>query len=157
MQVALLRRAVAAASGRWLGVSPPRRERAEDRVEVLDDLALAADHQAVTALETQHPAAHAGIDVVNALARELPGAPDVVDVIRIAAVDHDVARREQRRERVERPVHDRRRNHQPNGAGRRQAAHEILERRGAGRAFRFQLIHVGVIFVEPNALVPAAH
>jgi hypothetical protein len=45
------------------------------------DRRLAADHHAVTALQAPHAAARADVDVVNALRRQLLGAPDVVDVV----------------------------------------------------------------------------
>src|SRR5581483_8195032 len=72
---------------------PPRRardiahagsERGKDRIEVLHDRVLAADHQAVSTLASPDAAAGAHIDVVHALVGELPCAPDIVDVIRIA-------------------------------------------------------------------------
>ena len=43
------------------------RQRREDRVEPLDRFGLAADHQAVAALEPPHAAAGADVDVVQAL------------------------------------------------------------------------------------------
>ena len=47
--------------------STPGRDRGEDRVEVRDDVVLAADHQAEAALEAEHAAARADVDVVDAL------------------------------------------------------------------------------------------
>ncbi len=70
------------------------RQRREDRVEVLDHVGLAADHHAVAALQAPDAAAGADVDVVDALRRQLLGAPDVVDVVGVAAVDEDVARLE---------------------------------------------------------------
>ena len=55
------------------GMSPrARRQRLEDRIEVLDDVLVAADHQAVAALEAPDAAAGAGVDVVDALAPPAP-------------------------------------------------------------------------------------
>src|SRR5438552_28110 len=67
-----------------------RRQRGEDRVEVLDHLRLAADHLAVAALQAPDAAAGADIDIMQALRLQLGGAADVVDVVRVAAVDDDV-------------------------------------------------------------------
>ena len=52
---------------------------------------LAADHQAVAALQAPDAAAGADIGVVNAARLQLLGAANVVDVIRVAAIDDDVA------------------------------------------------------------------
>src|SRR5262249_38022012 len=71
-------------------LAAPGRQRAEDRVEPLDRLALAADHQAVAALEAPDAAAGAHVDVVDAAPGELAGAGDVVVVVRVAAVDQGV-------------------------------------------------------------------
>ena len=51
---------------------------------------LAADHHAVTAFQAPHAAAGSDVDIVDALRCEFLAAPDVVDVIGIAAVDQDV-------------------------------------------------------------------
>ena len=64
---------------------------------------LAADHQAEAALEPQDAAAGADVDVVDALLRERLPRADVVAVVGVAAVDHDVAGLEQLGERVDRP------------------------------------------------------
>ena len=68
-----------------------RGERREDRVEPLDRLVGAADHQAVAALEAEDAAAGAAVDVVDPALGELAGAADVVAVVGVAAVDDRVA------------------------------------------------------------------
>ena len=68
------------------------RDGLEQRVEVRDDLVLAADHQAVAALEAEHAAAGADVDVVDALLAQLGRPVDVLAVVGVAAVDDDVAR-----------------------------------------------------------------
>src|SRR5207244_3246853 len=75
------------ATGRAVDGADPRGEAGEDRVEVLHDVGLAADHHAVAALEPPHAAARSHVHVVNALEPELLGAADVVDVVGVAAVD----------------------------------------------------------------------
>ena len=52
---------------------------------------LAADHLAEAALEPPDAAARAGIHVVNAVRGQYLRAANVVDVVRVAAVDDDVA------------------------------------------------------------------
>ena len=82
------------------------RDRGEDGGEAVDDLVLAADHQAEAALESPHAAARPDVDVVDALLAERVGVPDVVDVVRVAAVDDRVAGLEHLRERRDRLVGD---------------------------------------------------
>jgi len=82
-------------------------------IEPAHNLLLAADHETVAALESHHPAARAAVHVVHAVRREPCGARDVVAVVRVAAVDHDVVAVELREQRVERGVDDGRRDHQP--------------------------------------------
>ena len=69
-----------------------------------------ADHQAVAALEAVGAAARADVDVVDAVVGgERLGPVDVVAVPRVAAVDDRVAALEQRRQRGDRRVDERRR------------------------------------------------
>src|SRR5205807_4642620 len=91
VQVAVLRRGGLAVATR----RPWRRldaggDGAEDGVQVADDLVLAADHQAVAPLDAPDPAAGAAVHVVDAPGLELGGAVDVVPVVAVAPVDHDV-------------------------------------------------------------------
>src|SRR5258707_1214371 len=64
----------------------------EYRVEVLNHFFLAADHHAVATVQAPHTAAGAHVDVVDALRGEIFGTLDVVNVVRISAVDQNVAR-----------------------------------------------------------------
>jgi hypothetical protein len=106
------------------------RQLREDRIEVLDRCRLAANHQAVPSLAAPDTAAGPDVHVMDALLRELLRAPDVVDVIGIAAVDEDVARHEMREKAADRRVHGRCRDHQPDGSRRLQLRHEIHDRSG---------------------------
>src|SRR5208337_5598480 len=63
----------------------------EDRVEVLHRPGVAADHQAVAALLAPDAAGGADVEVVDALARQFLAAVNVIDVVRVAAVDQDIA------------------------------------------------------------------
>ena len=80
---------------RCRNVPCPRRERAEHRIEPRDDLLLAADHQAVSALEPPHAARGADVEIMDAALAQPRGARDVVLPEAVAAVDDGVAAREQ--------------------------------------------------------------
>ena len=67
----------------------------------VDRVVLAADHQAVAALEAPDAAAGADVDVVDAALGQRGRARDVVAVVGVAAVDDDVARLEQRGQAVD--------------------------------------------------------
>src|SRR4030095_6023678 len=82
-------------AGAFAGGGGPRRA---DRIEVLDHSGLAADHQAIPAVASPDAAAGPDVHVVDALACERLRAADVIDVIRIAALDQDVPWSEMRQE-----------------------------------------------------------
>ena len=145
------------AAGRAGNVADARRERREDRIEVLHDRRFAADHQAVAALQAPDAAAGADVDVVDAPLGELAGAADVVVVVRVAAVDDDVAALEQRHQVLDARVDDGRRHHQPDGPRRAELRHQLVERRRALRACRDQLRHRAGIAVVHDAGVAGAH
>ena len=75
---------------------PSGGDRLEDRVEPGHDLGFPADHQAVAAFESPHPAAGAAVHVVNVLGDQPFGPGDVIAVIGVAAVDDRVAGLQQR-------------------------------------------------------------
>src|SRR5688572_32564888 len=79
-----------------LGRTGARSQSAEDRIETLDRLTLAADHQAVAALESPHAARCSHVDVMDSGSGQCAGPLDVVVIMRVAAVDDDVVRRQQR-------------------------------------------------------------
>src|SRR2546425_8408675 len=91
------------------------------------------------------------------LFRSLFGAPDIVNVIGISAVNQDVALREFRRKLRNRAVHHGGGDHQPDRARRLEFLHEFVERAGGGRAFTSHLFHRVRAAIEDNALVAAAH
>ena len=145
-------------AGRALGGVDAGRDGPEDRVEVGDDVVLAADHEAEPALEPEHAAAGADVDVVDALRLQARGAVDVVAVVGVAAVDDDVAGLE-----VLRPA--RRSSSSTNAAGTmiqtargfESLLHEVLDRRRAGRTFRRQRRHDVCAHVVGDALVAVTH
>ena len=137
-------------------VADARCERHEQRIEVLDDRRFTADHHAVAALEPPDASARAYVHVVDAPGRQLPGAPDVVDVIRIATVDHDVVFLEQRHQILDGRVDDCRRDHQPDDARLTELLHQLGERRRSLSAGRCELLHRAGIAVVHDAGVVIA-
>jgi hypothetical protein len=67
------------------------RERCQYRVEGSNDLAIAAQHEAVAVLEPPDAAARADVDETYAACIELARAPDRLAEVRVAAVEQDVA------------------------------------------------------------------
>ena len=83
--------------------------------------------------------------------------PDIVDVVRVAAVDDAVAAIEQRDEVLDAGVGHAGRNHQPDRTRLVELRDEIFQRGRAGRAFLAQLRYgVGAAVVH-HARVSAAH
>ena len=105
-----------------------RGEVVEHRLEPLDRLVVAADHHAEAALEAPDAAGDADVEVVEALLRQLAGAAQIVDVVRVPPVDDRVALLQVRREVGDDPVHDRGRHHHPDRARLVQLLDELLQR-----------------------------
>src|ERR1700738_741799 len=154
MQVALFGgagRLFAAWSARC--VAATRCERFENGVEMPDDIVFAADHLAIATLEPPDAAAGANINIVNAAGGEFLGAANVVDVVGVAAVDHDVAGFELRGEIMQGGIDNASGNHQPYGARLREFFNKIIEGRGAGGAFAAELLYgIGAAVID-DALV----
>src|ERR1700683_316575 len=55
-----------------------RRQRGKNRIEMLHDFRLASDHLTVSALEAEHPAAGARINVVYPFGLQCLGAIDII-------------------------------------------------------------------------------
>src|SRR5262245_44890529 len=90
--------------GRPLNILPPRCgrdiavsgcERLEDRLQLIEDLSLSADHEAIPAFRPPDSAARADVQIMDALFGQHPGSPHIIFEMRIAAVDDDVAAGEQ--------------------------------------------------------------
>ena len=75
------------------------------------------------------------------LGREFLRAPDVVDVIGIAAVNEDVARLQHGQQIGDRLIHHGGRDHQPDRARLRELLRQLGQRTGAGGAVFDQLLH----------------
>src|SRR5260370_42173467 len=110
---------------------------------MLDDWRLAGDHVAEAQLESPDATAGAGIDVVNPLRRERFGSPDVVDVIRIAAVNDDVVALEPARQVRDGLLDDRRRHHHPRNARQLELGGKIVERRRTHSALLREFLYRG--------------
>ena len=100
---------------------------------MLNYFLLAADHHAVTTLQAPNAAAGAHVHVVNLLRCELLGARDVVNVIRIPAVDENVPWFHVGKQLSDGLINDCCRNHQPRCPRFLELFHEVLERSCSGR------------------------
>src|SRR5689334_15967638 len=112
MEIALLGCAVNfVTSAGTRNVTDPGSEPGKDGIQMLHDLLLAADHHAVTTFKSPNTAARADVYVVDISRRKFLGPPNVVDIIRIAAVDQNVVGFEMRQEIPDRFVDNCRGNH----------------------------------------------
>src|SRR5215469_5327638 len=109
-------------------ISRTGRQRLEDRIEVLHCRHRSADHHAITTLQPPDTAAGSDIDVMDSFRRERFRPAYVVNVVRVAAVDENVATLEMRREIGDGRVDDPRRDHQPHRPRFLELAHEIRSR-----------------------------
>jgi hypothetical protein len=118
-----------------------RSEGSENWIEPLDDLGLASNHHAVTALQTPNPSAGSHIDVVDLLGRELLCTPEIIDVIRVAPVNEDVPHLKMRRKIGDGVIDNCRRHHQPDRSWSLKFLHDVCERYGADRLFLDEFVH----------------
>ena len=130
----------------------------ENRLQVVKGRLVAADHHAVTAVQTPDTAAGAHVNVANAFASHGLGAAHVVLVIGVATINDGVAGREHLAElRHGGFGNGARGQHDPDRARRRHLGHQVRHV-GAGRgAFTGQLFHACRIGVKHHAAVPTAH
>src|SRR5271155_4544316 len=118
MEIAVFGRAAGNffAAGSAIHVAAAGSESLEDRIQVLDDVGLAANHLAVTAFEAPDAAGGADVGLANAFGFQLFGAANVVDVVGVAAINDDVALVKLGGQVRERRIHGEGRDHQPYGA-----------------------------------------
>src|SRR5271154_943975 len=101
------------ASWRAWNVPNPRRDRFEDRIEVLDGGIRPANHHAIAALQSPHTPGCPNVNVFDSFGSKLFGAADIVNVVGVASIDEDVAGFQMRYDLGNRLVHNGRRNHKP--------------------------------------------
>ena len=122
-----------------------------------DRLRFPTDHQAEAPLEPEDAAAGADVDVVDPLRTQGFGPVDVVAVVRVAAVDDDVALGHQPGQLIDGVAREGGGHHHPGRLGRLQLGHELLEGAGARRPLVFERLDgVGVDVID-DAAVPASH
>ncbi len=159
VKVALLARRIAAlAMLRRLDLALAGRERREDRLEPVEGRLVAADHQAVAAVEPMHAARGPDIHVVQALGRQFAPTADIVLPEGVAAVDQRVARREQAGELGQCRLGDLAgRQHHPDRARRLELGDHVGEIGRDDRAIRRQgRAGLGIAVVD-DAVMPGAH
>src|ERR1700730_19450338 len=93
------------------------RERRKSRVQVLYHAFFPANHHAVGAFTTPYTAARPHIYIMNFLWCEFLGATNIIEVVRVAAVNENVAVLEMRQEVVNTLITSSRRHHQPYRSG----------------------------------------
>src|SRR2546428_2126725 len=130
-------------------------QRGKDWIEVFDYLLLATNHHAVPALQSPDATARSHIYIMDSLRREFLGAPDIVNVIGIAAVDQHVLCLKMGQEIGDSFVHHRRRNHQPDRPRLGELLYEVAQRGGANCLLFRQLRHRFRRHVEDHALMAA--
>src|SRR5580692_1086017 len=86
----------------------------EDRVQVLDSIGGPSDHETVAPLQSPDTATGSDVHILDPLGREFSAAANVIDVIRIAAIDQNVAGLQVWGKLGNRIVHKPSRYHQPN-------------------------------------------
>src|SRR5262245_46975941 len=92
MEIALLGRTAHLLAPRCAGdFADSRSQRFENWNDALYGIAWAADHPAVAALRTPYATASSHVHVMDLLLGELLGAANVVHIVRVAAIDQDVA------------------------------------------------------------------
>ncbi len=137
----------------WYLVTHAGRQSGQDRIEVLDHRVFTTNHHAVSSLQSPDPTTRPYVHVVDSLRREFLGAPDVIHVVGIAAVDEDVVAFKMGEEISDSVVHDGRRNHQPHRPRLTEFLHKVRERGGANGLFFDQLLHCFRRHVEDHALM----
>src|ERR1700680_3518241 len=78
-------------AGSSRNVAQARRQSFEDGIQTIERLFRAADHHAVAAFQTPDAAAGANVNVMDSSLFQFLRPPDVIFVIRVAAVNDDVA------------------------------------------------------------------
>src|ERR1051326_4756004 len=105
----------------------------ENRIEMFDGPILAANHQAIAALESPHAAACSNVKIMDAVGFELFSSPDIIVEIRVAAVNNNVVGREEWNEIIQRGIHRGRGYHQPDSTRLGELIDEVSQRSCSAR------------------------
>ena len=135
MQVAFLRRPANFFAARGArNISPAWRKRFENGIEAFHHRRFPANHLAIAALQSPDAAARAHVTVMNSLRGKLFRAANVINVVRISAINHHVVFFKLANQIMQCGIHHRRRYHEPNRARLLQLGDKIIQRRSARRA-----------------------
>src|SRR5688572_12957393 len=104
------------ASGCARNLPNARSKRQENRIKSPDRFGLSSNHHTIATLETPDAAARADINVMYLPGSQFPCAPNVVDVIGIAAIDKSVSGFHGGLNFADHVIHHRGWNHEPNRA-----------------------------------------
>jgi hypothetical protein len=63
----------------------------EDRLEMIHGRTVATDHQAVASVDAPNAAADADVNVMDTASAQGPRASNVVDVVRVSAINDDIS------------------------------------------------------------------
>src|SRR6266498_3153457 len=125
---------------------------------MLDSFFRAADHHAVTALQSPDTATRAYVHVVDAFIFEKLGAANIVLEIRIAAINQDVAGLELWGQRLYRGFcRSAGWDHEPRNTGRSEFRGKVVERRGWNGTFAGHALNCISAQVGDHHFVTAAH
>ena len=88
---------------------------------------------------------------------QIPGPPDVVDVVGVPPIDDGVVGLHPRGQVLQCAVHDGGRHHQPRGARLRERGRKFIERGGADGALLDQPVHRLAVSVVDDAVMSPAY
>src|SRR5215213_3353211 len=114
-----------------------------------------SDHLAISAIQSPNSAAGAHIDVMNAFCFKLVCAANVVNVIRVSAVDNNVVCLYKFNQLMENSIDKSGRDHQPDRTRRLKLLDKGAERGIAGGAFVYKCLHCIRATIVHDAFVPA--
>src|ERR1017187_6139443 len=156
MEITLLDRATNLFSSRCTrDIAASRSKRLKDRIEVQYGIALASDHQTITALDPPYAAACPHIDIANTFGLQFFGSPDVINIVRVAYIDDDVSLLHLAGKVMHSGLYRRCGHHQADSARRLQLGHEIVERSGPRRAFVGQVLDAVRLRIKDHAFMAA--
>jgi hypothetical protein len=149
---------VGGAVGGALDRAEARRQGIEDGIDRDDGFVRPADHHAEATVKAPDPARGADIDIGDVLGGQSLGAADIVLVERVAAVDHDIARRGEIGQLGNRRLGDlASRQHDPEHLLARELPGGVFQRPGADRALFHQLGHGVFRHVIGNDFMAGPH